>query len=65
MNSRINTEALIGKPEAEVVAYLKDNGCVTRVLSRDGVAYAGTCDYRLDRYTLSVCEGKVTGLKVG
>lgn len=65
MNQRINIEDLIGKSEAEVVAYLKENGCVTRVLSRDGVAYAGTCDYRLDRYTLSVYEGKVTNLKVG
>lgn len=65
MNERINTEDLIGKNEAEVATYLKSNGFITRVLVRDGQAFAGTCDYRLDRYTLSVNDGKVTGLKIG
>lgn len=65
MNQRISTDELIGKNEDEVVNYLKNNGFVTRVLGREATVYAGTCDYRLDRYTLYINEGKVTGLRVG
>lgn len=64
-NNRFNIESFIGKDEKEVVETLKSAGFVTRVMHRDGESFFGTCDYRLDRYNLSVKDGKVMSFNIG
>lgn len=65
MNNTFDINSVIGKPEKEVVDTLAAAGFVTRVMYRDGQSYFGTCDYRMDRYSLSIKDGKVMSLKNG
>ncbi|MBR7915497.1 hypothetical protein KDX16_06555 [Burkholderia vietnamiensis] len=50
-------DALIGKTEADAAALL--DGCLWRVLERDGRSLPGTMDYRAERRDLGVRDGKV------
>ncbi|HKT67463.1 hypothetical protein [Burkholderia sp. 22313] len=56
-------DALIGKTEADAVALL--DGCLWRVLERDGKSLPGTMDYREERRDLGIRDGKVTWVRRG
>ncbi|KWF30082.1 hypothetical protein [Burkholderia pseudomultivorans] len=51
-------DALVGKTEAEATALL--DGCLWRVLERDGKSLPGTMDYRRERRNLGIRDGKVS-----
>jgi len=56
-------DALIGKTEAEATALL--DGCLWRVLERDGKSLPGTMDYREERRDLGIRDGKVIWVRRG
>ncbi|MGT0191425.1 hypothetical protein ACVHYJ_05115 [Burkholderia pyrrocinia] len=56
-------DALVGKTEADTVAQL--DGCLWRVLERDGKALPGTMDYRPERRNLGIRDGKVIWVRRG
>lgn len=56
-------DALIGKTEADAAALL--DGCLWRVLERDGKSLPGTMDYRQERRDLGVRDGKVIWVRRG
>ncbi|WP_322083033.1 hypothetical protein [Burkholderia sp. BCC1972] len=56
-------DALIGKTEAEATALL--DGCLWRVLERDGKSLPGTMDYRQERRDLGIRDGKVIWVRRG
>ncbi|EGD05710.1 hypothetical protein B1M_05061 [Burkholderia sp. TJI49] len=51
-------DALVGKTEADATALL--DGCLWRVLERDGKSLPGTMDYRAERRNLGIRDGKVS-----
>ncbi|WP_164714808.1 hypothetical protein [Burkholderia ambifaria] len=56
-------DALIGKTEAEATVLL--DGCLWRVLERDGKSLPGTMDYREERRDLGIRDGKVIWVRRG
>ncbi|RQR35224.1 hypothetical protein DIE22_14495 [Burkholderia sp. Bp9142] len=56
-------DALIGKTEADAAALL--DGCLWRVLERDGKSLPGTMDYRQERRDLGMRDGKVIWVRRG
>ncbi|MGU7816468.1 hypothetical protein [Burkholderia sp. AW49-1] len=56
-------DALIGKTEAEAAALL--DGCLWRVLERDGRSLPGTMDYRAERRDLGIRDGRVIWVRRG
>ncbi len=56
-------DSLIGRPEAEAIALLQ--GCTWRLGERDGQRFPATMDYRPERRTLGIQNGKVTWVKRG
>lgn len=56
-------DALIGKTEADAAALL--DGCLWRVLERDGKSLPGTMDYRQERRDLGIRDGKVIWVRRG
>lgn len=56
---------VIGLPEEEVRAGVKEAGGLFRVRSRDGQRYMGTCDLRMDRLNVHVVDGVVTEANYG
>lgn len=56
-------DALVGKAEADAAAQL--DGCLWRVLERDGKALPGTMDYRQERRNLGIRDGKVIWVRRG
>ncbi|QTD88235.1 hypothetical protein [Burkholderia anthina] len=56
-------DALIGKTEADAAAVL--DGCLWRVLERDGKSLPGTMDYRQERRDLGIRDGKVIWVRRG
>ncbi|WP_193098139.1 hypothetical protein [Burkholderia sp. Z1] len=56
-------DALVGKTEADAAAQL--DGCLWRVLERDGKALPGTMDYREERRNLGIRDGKVIWVRRG
>ncbi|TGN95247.1 hypothetical protein [Burkholderia sp. USMB20] len=56
-------DALIGKTEADAAALL--DGCLWRVLERDGQSLPGTMDYREERRDLGIRDGKVIWVRRG
>ncbi|GAB3627666.1 hypothetical protein PTE30175_02359 [Pandoraea terrae] len=56
-------DALVGKTEAEATALLQ--GCIWRLGEKDGQQFPGTMDYRQERRTIGVKEGKVTWVRRG
>ncbi|OXI48706.1 hypothetical protein [Burkholderia aenigmatica] len=56
-------DALVGKTEADAAAQL--DGCLWRVLERDGKALPGTMDYRQERRNLGIRDGKVIWVRRG
>ena len=56
-------DALIGKSEADAAALL--DGCLWRVLERDGQSLPGTMDYRMERRDLGIRDGKVIWVRRG
>ena len=61
----MNLSELIGLTETDAVAKIKAAGMKSRVRVRDGQAFIGTADYRLDRVNLSVANNLVTGATLG
>lgn len=62
---RFNALDLIGTSENAARAVAAQHGCVVRVAERDGVHYALTADFRVDRVDLRVRDGRVFGVWVG
>ncbi|MBR7961622.1 hypothetical protein [Burkholderia latens] len=56
-------DALIGKTEADAAQLL--DGCLWRVLERDGKSLPGTMDYRAERRDLGIRDGKVIWVRRG
>ncbi|UXU89125.1 hypothetical protein [Burkholderia sp. S-53] len=56
-------DALVGMTEADAAAQL--DGCLWRVLERDGNALPGTMDYRQERRNLGIRDGKVIWVRRG
>ncbi|MBH9663825.1 hypothetical protein [Burkholderia multivorans] len=56
-------DALIGKTEDDAAALLE--GCLWRVIERDGKSLPGTMDYRPERRDLAVRGGKVVAVRRG
>lgn len=56
-------DALIGRTEADAAAQL--DGCLWRVLERDGKSLPGTMDYRQERRNLGIRDGKVIWVRRG
>ncbi|CAB3763551.1 hypothetical protein GQ57_14150 [Burkholderia sp. MSh2] len=56
-------DALVGTTEADAAAQL--DGCLWRVLERDGKALPGTMDYRQERRNLGIRDGKVIWVRRG
>ncbi len=56
-------DALVGKTEADATALL--DGCLWRVLERDGKSLPGTMDYRQERRNLGIRDGKVIWVRRG
>ncbi|RQS99399.1 hypothetical protein [Burkholderia contaminans] len=56
-------DALVGKTEADAAAQL--DGCLWRVLERDGKSLPGTMDYRQERRNLGIRDGKVIWVRRG
>ncbi|KUY68172.1 hypothetical protein WI25_20705 [Burkholderia cepacia] len=56
-------DALVGKTEADAAALL--DGCLWRVLERDGKSLPGTMDYRQERRDLGIRDGKVIWVRRG
>nr|WP_057928363.1 hypothetical protein [Burkholderia ambifaria] len=56
-------DALIGRTEADAAALL--DGCLWRVLERDGKSLPGTMDYRQERRDLGIRDGKVIWVRRG
>ncbi len=62
---RFNALDLIGSSENAARAVAARHGCVVRVAERDGVHYALTADFRVDRVDLRVRQGLVFAVWVG
>ncbi|HET8672651.1 MAG TPA: hypothetical protein VFL87_03385 [Thermoleophilaceae bacterium] len=62
---RFNALDLIGISENAARAVAAQHGCVVRVAERDGVHYALTADFRVDRVDIRVRHGRVFGVWVG
>ena len=56
---------VIGQTKADAVKIIKSRELRSRVLSEDGMQYAGTRDFRRDRINLEIIDGKVTDARVG
>ncbi|KWH50328.1 hypothetical protein LGM42_14515 [Burkholderia sp. AU39826] len=56
-------DALVGKTETDAAALL--DGCLWRVLERDGKSLPGTMDYREERRNLGIRDGKVIWVRRG
>lgn len=56
-------DALVGKTEADATTLL--DGCLWRVLERDGKSLPGTMDYRQERRNLGIRDGKVIWVRRG
>ncbi|MBR8511729.1 hypothetical protein [Burkholderia cenocepacia] len=56
-------DALVGKTETDATALL--DGCLWRVLERDGKSLPGTMDYRQERRNLGIRDGKVIWVRRG
>ncbi|SPC06848.1 hypothetical protein [Cupriavidus taiwanensis] len=60
---KLADEALVGRPEAEVIGLLQ--GCAWRLGERDGQQFPGTMDYNPQRRTLGIKAGKVVWVRRG
>ncbi|MDK3023047.1 hypothetical protein QO239_10630 [Cupriavidus taiwanensis] len=60
---KLADDALVGKPEAEVIGLLQ--GCAWRLGERDGQQFPGTMDYNPQRRTLGIQAGKVVWVRRG
>lgn len=58
-------EQLIGMEKEAAIELLESNGIEWRILSEEGESFAGTCDWKPFRRTLSIENGKVTSVKTG
>lgn len=56
---------LVGLTEEDAKTKITAAGLKCRVRNRDGQAFVGTCDYRMDRVNLSITDGKVTSASLG
>lgn len=63
--TEMNEKKLIGLKKEDAVALIKSAGFKVRIRSEDGKAFMGTCDYRLDRYNLTIVDGLVTTVSKG
>lgn len=61
----LDIKKLVGLTEADAVAKIVAAGMKCRVRNRDGKAFIGTCDFRMDRINLSIESGKVINATIG
>lgn len=50
---------VIGLLEHVGVILIAERGFTSRIRSRDGKNYMGTCDFRMDRINLNITDGKI------
>lgn len=66
MKSNISlAESLVGLTEEDAMVKIAESGLRTRLRSKDGQSFMGTCDYRMDRVNLHIENGKVTKASIG
>ncbi len=56
---------IVGKEKEEAKKLIEENGFIHRIGKEDGIAYAGTCDFRFDRINLYIEKGIVIKSEVG
>lgn len=56
---------VVGLTETEAVAKIDAAGMKSRIRSKNGQAYVGTCDYRMDRVNLTIEKDLVTKATLG
>lgn len=61
----LDVKKLVGLTEDDAKAKILTAGMKCRVRNRDGQAFMGTCDFRMDRVNLSIDSGKVTNATIG
>ena len=59
-----DARTLLGQPEREAAARAHGQGCLWRVVKRDGENLAVTADVRSDRIDAAILHGKVTAIGV-
>jgi hypothetical protein len=59
-----DTRILLGMGEAPASAKVRREGCVVRVIARDGQGFPVTADYRRNRVNLTIEHGHVTSVGV-
>lgn len=57
--------SVVGGSEQNAVAAITSAGCTSRIQSRDGNAYMGTCDLKSTRVNLTIVDGIVTKATTG
>ena len=65
MTNNIQEQDLIGLTEEDAVNKVAGAGMKCRIRSRDGNPFIGTCDYRLDRFNLTIEKNLVTKASLG
>ena len=60
-----DARTVLGKPERRAERAIKRNGCMMRVVARDGVMPALRLDLDLGRIDVTVVDDRVTAVKVG
>lgn len=63
--TRLNLNDLLGLSENEAEAVIVRHGFVSRLTSKDGEVFFGTCDVRPDRVNLAIENDKVIQARIG
>lgn len=58
-------DQLIGMEKQAAIDLLDQQGIDWRILNEEGESFAGTCDWKPFRRTLSIENGKVVSVKLG
>ncbi len=56
---------LVGCLKSKAIAKLEDSGFKYRIVRENDESFAVTCDYRVDRYNLSIDDNIVTEVSFG
>lgn len=54
-----------GKSIQEAEKLTAERGLTLRVIAEDGIPYAATCDYRLDRINVELIDSRVVNASIG
>ena len=61
----IDLNSLVGLTEVEALDEIAHNNMKVRIRNRDGQAFMGTCDYRMDRVNLNIKNNLVVSATIG